>query len=263
MKKFYSIALVALATISTQAQTPLNTNGSLEEWNGTTTAPDGWYINATLLTNGAVSKQTGGAQDGNNYIKIVSPTSSSNNAGLQDIDITAGETYTISYWYKSEGTQFKFRHWGQFRNDSAAISGTFENFQPAGYNEIGTTEWTKVVVSETAPAGATKLRVNFRNYSNSSAAHIDNVIVYQGEPASVKQNDIAGLMIYPNPANDVVTISSNAYAAKNIEIFDVTGKKVLATSTFGSVDISALNTGVYLLKVEENGKVATRKLIKK
>src|SRR5690606_13351354 len=132
MKKIDSIVAVVVTSITLNAQTPLNVNGSLEDWTDGSIRPSGWYINESLLTSGAVSKVTGGAQDGNNFIKIVAPSSSYNAPGLSDISITAGQTYTISYYYKelNDGNA-RLRHWGQWRDNSGAISpdGT-DSFQP-------------------------------------------------------------------------------------------------------------------------------------
>lgn len=91
---------------------------------------------------------------------------------------------------------------------------------------------------------------------------IDNIVwgPYD-EAVSVKSNEIEGLQVYPNPATDVVNISSDANALKEVAIFDLTGKKVLETETMNSVNVSSLNAGVYMLQVEENGKKSSRKLV--
>src|SRR5690606_22699637 len=40
--------------------------------------------------------------------------------------------------------------------------------------------------------------------------------------ASTKENNIEGLNIFPNPANDVLNITSNSSADKNVQLFDLT-----------------------------------------
>lgn len=74
---------------------------------------------------------------------------------------------------------------------------------------------------------------------------------------------IEGLSIYPNPVNTgKIYISSKLALEKKVEIFDVLGKKVFeAIVTNKEVNISALNTGVYIVKVREGEASATRKLI--
>jgi hypothetical protein len=80
---------------------------------------------------------------------------------------------------------------------------------------------------------------------------------------SVKQNDIAGLSIYPNPVtNGTLNINSDANAERNVVLFDVLGKQVLkVTTSNASINVSKLNAGVYIVKITEEGKTATRKLV--
>lgn len=79
--------------------------------------------------------------------------------------------------------------------------------------------------------------------------------------ASVKENDIEGLNIFPNPANDVLNITSNSSADKNVQLFDLTGKKVLDVTTVSQVNVSTLKAGIYVAKINEACKTATRKVI--
>jgi hypothetical protein len=77
------------------------------------------------------------------------------------------------------------------------------------------------------------------------------------------QVEIAGLKVYPNPVtNGIVNITTDANNEKTVAIFDVLGKQVLKTTTsLASVNVSNLNAGVYIIKITEEGKTATRKLI--
>jgi len=79
--------------------------------------------------------------------------------------------------------------------------------------------------------------------------------------ASTKENDIAGLNIFPNPAHDVLNIASDNQADKNIQLFDMTGKKVLDVTTVSQISVSGLNAGIYVAKITEAGKMATRKVV--
>lgn len=79
--------------------------------------------------------------------------------------------------------------------------------------------------------------------------------------ASTKENNIEGLNIFPNPANDVLNITSNSTADKNVQLFDLTGKKVLDVTTVSQVNVSTLKAGIYVAKISEAGKTATRKVV--
>jgi hypothetical protein len=76
------------------------------------------------------------------------------------------------------------------------------------------------------------------------------------------QNEIAGLNIYPNPVtNGVLYINSNVTSTKIVAIFDLLGKEVLQTKTSNEVNVSNLKSGIYFVKITEEGKSATRKLV--
>lgn len=82
-------------------------------------------------------------------------------------------------------------------------------------------------------------------------------------PLSNTENQIEGLRIYPNPATDVVFVTSNSGAMKNVQLFDLSGKKVLDVHTTSSFQVNALANGIYVMKVTEEGKISTSKLIVK
>ncbi len=82
---------------------------------------------------------------------------------------------------------------------------------------------------------------------------------------SVSNSDIDGLTLYPNPATSgKVYISTTNSAPKKIMIFDVLGTQVLQTTILGEeLSLVDLDAGVYILRVYQNNKMATRKLIVK
>ena len=75
--------------------------------------------------------------------------------------------------------------------------------------------------------------------------------------------DIDGFKLYPNPTIDgKVYIDTYWDAPKEIHIFDVLGTLVLQTTILGKeLNISTLEKGVYILRVIERDRTATRKLV--
>ena len=64
-------------------------------------------------------------------------------------------------------------------------------------------------------------------------------------------NEIANILIYPNPVQDRLNIIGNLKSAK-IEITDLRGRKVLCSLlSQPSIDVSQLKPGVYNLMIEE------------
>jgi len=82
--------------------------------------------------------------------------------------------------------------------------------------------------------------------------------------ASLTDNAIAGLKVYPNPVSgNNFYISSDATAVKSVAVYDVLGKQVINTKVENeaAINVSNLNAGVYIVKITEEGKTATRKLV--
>lgn len=80
------------------------------------------------------------------------------------------------------------------------------------------------------------------------------------------EKTIKGLNIYPNPINSssstILTIQSQLNSYKNVEFYDVLGKRLYATVLKGKrLNVSHLNPGVYILKITENNISEARKLI--
>lgn len=70
--------------------------------------------------------------------------------------------------------------------------------------------------------------------------------------------------IYPNPANDFVTIT-NLPIGSTMRILDITGK-VVYSSAITNEQTTTINTtdfinGIYLIRIENNGNIANRKLV--
>jgi hypothetical protein len=75
------------------------------------------------------------------------------------------------------------------------------------------------------------------------------------------------MLVYPNPANDVLNININNSSFKNsIVVYNVSGAEVLKTNMANSsaqLNIENLSNGVYLVKVSnKNGFNKTVKFVK-
>lgn len=68
--------------------------------------------------------------------------------------------------------------------------------------------------------------------------------------------------IYPNPTNgDFITITSTSNAEMLLTVYDITGKLIIHTTTENILDISALKSGLYLVKIIQNDITFTEKLV--
>ena len=109
----------------------------------------------------------------------------------------------------------------------------------------------------------TMVQLVIEGRTNASAENFwfDN-IVFDGV-AGVNDRTSNQFSIYPNPAtNGFVNISSKVGGAKSISVFDVLGKQVIKTTINGErLDISALSSGIYVLKIEQGKASTTKKLV--
>ena len=119
----------------------------------------------------------------------------------------------------------------------------------------------------------------FYNSDNFSAVCFTGNDIYVGGPSGILlknsiynsetdvlpiyNSDQNKLSIIPNPIQESFKIHGIDIFPVNIEVFDLTGKCVLAKKiTHNTVDISDLNKGVYTLRIKHNMTITTRKLLK-
>lgn len=85
------------------------------------------------------------------------------------------------------------------------------------------------------------------------------------EPVGLSTTPKTSVRIFPNPANDVVNISSNRLI-KRVSIINTAGKSVKSLETSGNavqVNLQDLTAGTYIVKaVTDNNMVTTKQVIK-
>lgn len=83
------------------------------------------------------------------------------------------------------------------------------------------------------------------------------------QQSKIQESSIEGLSLYPNPVtNGRVYIATKNDTEKEIQIFDVLGKKVFYTQLNSrELNLSSLSPGVYIIKIREEESTATRKMI--
>ncbi len=92
---------------------------------------------------------------------------------------------------------------------------------------------------------------------------IDSAIVIVGNSISVQSNEVSEIEIFPNPANEFVSIS-NSTDKFSYEIINVNGLIIEKQNVEGNktyIDISKINNGIYFIKIKTGNKVIIKKLI--
>ena len=80
---------------------------------------------------------------------------------------------------------------------------------------------------------------------------------------STIDSEISELKMYPNPSDGYINFNKSI---DSVEIFDITGKKVLSFKniiTQQQLDINKLETGYYIIKISNDNNVENKKLIVK
>jgi len=74
----------------------------------------------------------------------------------------------------------------------------------------------------------------------------------------------SSLIIYPNPASTFVQIEINSSEEFNVELFDMSGRKLYQTQMNGdiSIDLNAYATGIYFVKIGDGENSITKKILK-
>lgn len=150
----------------------LLTNPGFEDW--TNTLPTAWD-NKTYNT-GEIVKETSIKHGGNNALRQTS--TSGTNKIQQEVAITAGKKYKISYWFLDNDTKASSRYWfAMVGSDGKTINDINKQIQQNDYS-TDNAEWQQVTIEFTAPAGTVKMRYEVRTYRNMDSNESGGYIYY-------------------------------------------------------------------------------------
>lgn len=150
----------------------LLTNPGFEDW--TNTLPTAWD-NKTYNT-GEIVKETSIKHGGNNALRQTS--TSGTNKIQQEVAITAGKKYKISYWFLDNDTKASSRYWfAMVGSDGKTINDINKQIQQNDYS-TDNAEWQQVTIEFTAPAGTVKMHYEVRTYRNMDSNESGGYIYY-------------------------------------------------------------------------------------
>ena len=97
------------------------------------------------------------------------------------------------------------------------------------------------------------------NFSESSMV-IDYVRVFQNNALSLEENNKDLFLVYPNPSSKSFNIKTDLQISK-IKLYDILGKLILSKEENTNViDVQNLKTGLYILNIEANTTIVTKKV---
>ncbi|MCX7547002.1 DUF6130 family protein [Xanthomarina sp. F1114] len=218
-------------------------------------------ITTTFAIGDGMSGLVGELGEFNNVLQFIPST---------DASVVSGETITPEIVtvtdllagpapYQSELVQIEYATFadaggtfdGYTNYDISDPSGgplTFRPFNEADY------------VGGTIPSGQipiTGIVGEYNGVAQISARSLDDFVL------STSSYELASFNVYPNPvSNGFVNISSKTNEVIQVTVFDILGKQVLnSTVNNNKLNVSTLNTGVYILKISQNGQSTTKKLV--
>lgn len=131
---------------------------------------------------------------------------------------------------------------------------------------IGPKGLKPLVDGDSLTLDSTTFKVYVRAENNIVSTYTVKVYVSPAEEGQVGIEELteAGISVFPNPANDVLTITG-LKENTSISIINVTGQVVYSKEvkeTNERIDLNALKNGMYIVHISLNGKVVTTKFVK-
>jgi hypothetical protein len=186
----------------------------------------------------------------------------------QSLTVEPGKQYRLTFFYKTAitGSGNGCRIWCYWKDsggNNLTDVATDNILRPSKY--LKSDMWQQFSVDFESPAGSAFFYLEIRTYANSTAWLDDfdfeeNVSTYSPEE---KDSDIK---IYPNPANDYLTINS-VTGLKHIYIQNLTGIIMWSSDLSGegavTIPVSGFSNGIYIIRICTRGKLITRKFVKR
>lgn len=238
------------------------------EWNGATWffGDDSSRITLTYNANGKVSISKSDSWDVDKWVdsdRTVYTYDTNDRIILED-----GQTWNGVNWvtdYKSEYTYDA--------NGNSVIEKDYyldDNVLIEGDEETITFDTTKLMSNYAHPF-KDKTGIDFIFSANGivnkildrSSINYKTTYNYNESTANLNDFSLINFAVYPNPATSVLNIDNSNFSIKNVEVYNLLGKKML-TSTSNKVNVENLVNGIYLLKVQDDkGNMATKRFVKK
>lgn len=251
------------------------------------------HNSAHTFSNGAPAGQTGSPGDGSNCSTSchTGGPSQTNEMVAISSDVpgsgwVAGTTYTFTVTVTNAGgTEFGFQVSPQDNSGNligtliASGAGTafsaggmdYITHAPGGTTGGGTKTWTFEWTAPTAGTGNVTFYGAF-NFSDNTGSQFNDVIVTETHvvPESsvgISEADLAAISVYPNPVIDEIHVAATDVDEEiMITLFSMDGKKVIEETHEGgnvAIDVASrsLNTGVYFLHLEVDGKSTIKKML--
>lgn len=228
------------ALSSTDWYTPAG-NGSIQSITSNSWKPNDYYqfkFSTKNYSGISISFDVDGSNTGPRDFKVQYSTD-----GSIFTDLTSG-SYVVSYVSFKSGSPNS----SSKRNFDLSSITSLDDFESVFIRLVNT--------SAVSIAGGT--------VGTSGSSKLDNFTVKASTTLGLVKDQIEDFGLYPNPVeHGNFAITSKNGLNKQVTIYSLLGKQVYNQTVKANetVEVSFLNKGIYILKVEEEGKLAIKKLI--
>ena len=80
---------------------------------------------------------------------------------------------------------------------------------------------------------------------------------------NIQSEDLSDIHIYPNPTLDILILKGNLSLIRSVEIYTLTGQLVKRiTNNFEAIDLTRLESTIYVLKIKSEKGIKILKVVK-
>ncbi len=193
------------------------------------------------------------------------------------LDLTAGKTYQVKYWYACYKTStiagggaigIAIGDSAKATHMTSVIKPATTTLTPVTYSATWVTAYKADSLTFTVPTTGTYV-MGFEGKNTVATKQaflaIDDINItdlgFTGVKTLTNSNDLS---IYPNPTSGLLNITTTA-ATATIEVYNLMGQNVMSktlTNGTNTIDISNLSNGVYTIHVMQNNALTVGKIIK-
>jgi hypothetical protein len=264
MKQLLLLMAAVLLSATSFGQTEILLNGGFENWDDTSTPSDWDKVENSVQESSQVHSGTYSLKQIADGTKDIG----------QYVNVTAGNSYTISMWYYVEsGDETDARIWSYWidSNGSNVLDEDTDNALrgPGGSSSYFTSSasWQQYTTTVMAPELATQLYLEVRAYG-SAVVYWDDFSIAETVATAIEDTEPAATAtIYPNPFSSELTVAGSNVISSVLVINSV-GQVVDNAYGNGSNEVTfstgELGKGIYIIKCTDiNGNITTEKVIKK
>lgn len=244
MKKIFPLTVLFTNILLAQELVP---NSSFENWID---------VNPPYPTTWGCSNCSKGTPNTGTYsaqLNLPSTSASTSfNTNQNVLNIVAGKTYTVSYYYKTSSTDIKSSIINVYKSSGSRF---FFGNEP---NLIKDGQWHKYSGTFTADASSMG-RIDIAatiTFGMTGAISYDDVSVVDSllSTGEITKNS-SKLVIYPNPTTDQINIENGNKKIKKVAVYNFEGRLVLE-STKTKINVNPLAPGNYIIdiKYDDNTK---------